>query len=85
MNPQSHLQLSPEGFLFDHYSGASFTLNRSGVRILELLIEGLDRESILQRLETTWPEAGRERLAGDLDGFLARLESHRLLRAGEAS
>ena len=36
MNPQSHLQLSPEGFLFDHYSGASFTLNRSAVRILEL-------------------------------------------------
>ena len=83
MKAQSHLQLSAEGFLFDHYSGASFTANRSGVRILEMLIRGESRDQILQKLRSVY-EVDEERLVRDLDSFLARLESHRLLRGGEA-
>lgn len=78
MSTLDHLELSRQGFLFDHRRGASYTLNPSGVQLLEWLREGLDREALVERMCHTW-DLGAERARRDLDTFLDRLRSQHLL------
>jgi hypothetical protein len=44
------LAISESGFIFDPMSGATFTVNPSGVAIIHALREGLPRADILARL-----------------------------------
>lgn len=78
MERLDHLHLSPQGFLFDHNSGVSYTTNGVGAFVLGRLIagDGLEavRASLLDQYETT-----AERVDRDLEEFVDLLRRHRLL------
>ncbi len=75
MSSATHLKdlaLSDTGFVFDPYTGATFTTNATGLAILHALREGLSRSAIIERI--------RERfdVHGDVDSDLT--EFYQLLR-----
>ena len=76
-----HLALSDNGFLFDTFTGFTYTLNGVGTAILRGLIAGLEREDVLdvllERYEVTYEVASR-----DLEQFISRMEELRLLGEG---
>jgi hypothetical protein len=72
------LAVSESGFVFDPYSGATFSVNASGLCLLEGLKEGLDREGLLGRLEERFDTTGAD-LGRDLDEFLALLRHNGVL------
>ena len=72
------LALNPDGFAFDPTTGESFTLNSTGLALLEALRAGRDPEELAAdlagRFDVTPEDASR-----DVDDFLERLRSFRLL------
>lgn len=44
------LALSESGFVFDPYSGGTFTVNRAGLVLLRALRDGLGRAAVIDRL-----------------------------------
>ena len=72
------LALNPDGFAFDPTTGESFTVNTTGLAILEGLREGLTHEGLtgrlVERFEVTPEDASR-----DVDDFLDHLRAFRLL------
>jgi hypothetical protein len=65
------LALSESGFVFDPYSGGTFTVNRTGMVLLRALRDGLPRTAVIELLR-------REFQVGDADvdsdiGEFARL------------
>ena len=44
------LALSESGFVFDPYSGGTFTVNRAGLVLLRALRDGLPRAAVIDRL-----------------------------------
>lgn len=72
------LALNPDGFAFDPTTGESFTLNPTGLTIIEALREGLVHEEItgllVERFDVAEEEATR-----DVDDFLDHLRAFRLL------
>lgn len=63
------LAISDSGFVFDPYTGATFSANGSGRVILEGLREGLDRAAICARLVENFDVAGED-LPRDIADFL---------------
>lgn len=72
------LALSDSGFVFDPYTGATFSVNQSGLTILRALKDGLSRTEIAERLGAEFDVQGAD-LQRDLDEFV-----HLLRRAGLA-
>jgi hypothetical protein len=72
------LAISESGFLFDPYSGTTFTLNNTGKFILQLLMEGKGIEEIEASLRDKF-EVGEEDLRNDIYEFVSLLEENRLL------
>ncbi len=72
------LALNPDGFAFDPTTGESFTLNATGLAVVEGLREGLAHEQLtahlVEHFEVTPLDASR-----DVDDFLDHLRSFRLL------
>ncbi len=69
------LALSDNGFAFDPYSGATFTINATGVCVLQAMKEGLAREAIGARVRERF-QAGGADVARDVDDFIALLRQH---------
>jgi PqqD family protein of HPr-rel-A system len=78
MSTLEHLELSDSGFLFDHRRGASYTLNSTGVALLRWIDEGADRDTLVLRMIEAWG-IDEPRAAADLDRFLDRLQTQRVL------
>lgn len=78
MNRLRDLALSDTGFVFDPYSGATFTVNPSGLCVLSALKEGLSREAIRARLVERFDVRGGDP-ARDVDEFIDTLRQHGLL------
>ncbi len=72
------LALNPDGFAFDPTTGESFTLNATGLAVLEGLREGLSHEQLTARLAERFDVAPTD-ASHDLDDFLDHLRSFRLL------
>jgi hypothetical protein len=72
------LALNPDGFAFDPTTGESFTLNPTGVRVLEGLRRGLSPEEISAGLveEFDVPESDATR---DVADFMDHLRAFRLI------
>lgn len=69
------LAVSDTGFVFDPYSGSSFSTNASGLEILKKLKEDASRAEILKALQTTFDVAeGEDDLERDLDEFVQLLK-----------
>lgn len=78
MGAMTHLHLSPQGFLFDHHSGLSFTTNSTGAWILDRLIQGAKRQELLNGLVETF-EVEPDTASLDLEEFLGLLRQARVL------
>lgn len=78
MEALTHLHLSPQGFLFDHHSGLSFTTNSTGAWILDRLIKGVERQELLNGLVETF-EVEPDTASLDLEEFLGLLRQARVL------
>lgn len=63
------LAISDSGFVFDPYTGATFSANGSGRLILEGLRDGLDRGAISTQLMAAFDVTGED-LARDIDDFV---------------
>ena len=72
------LALSDSGFVFDPYSGGTFSANATGLAILRGLKDGLGREALLARLRAEF-ELGLDDPARDLDEFLGVLRQNGLV------
>ena len=72
------LALNPDGFAFDPTTGESYTLNATGLAVLEGLRDGLSADELTamltERFEVATDEASR-----DVDDFLDHLRTFRLL------
>ncbi|MFT3767460.1 MAG: HPr-rel-A system PqqD family peptide chaperone [Minicystis sp.] len=72
------IALSDTGFAFDPYSGSTFTVNATGLCVLNALKEGLDGEAILARVRERFDARGAD-VARDVDDFVAALRQHGLI------
>jgi hypothetical protein len=66
------LAISDSGFVFDPYTGATFSANATGRVILEGLRDGDGRQALLGRLAQSF-DAGGQDLPRDLDDFVQTL------------
>jgi len=73
------LAISESGFLFDPYSGTTFTLNNTGKFILQLFMEGNGVEAIEAALRDKF-EVGEEDLLNDIYEFVNLLKENHLLQ-----
>lgn len=74
------LALSESGFVFDPYSGGTFTVNRTGMVLLHALRDGLSRPAIVERLRTDFQVDGAD-LESDIGEFVRLLVQQGLLPA----
>jgi len=74
------LAVSETGFVFDPYTGASFSTNATGYTVLQCLKEGLDRTAILEKLKASF-EMGEEDVERDVDEFIFLLRENGVLPA----
>ena len=72
------LAVSETGFVFDPYSGATFSLNASALCLLRGLKDGLDRDGLIARLEESFDVTGAD-LSRDIDEFLELLHYNGVL------
>ncbi|WP_456396611.1 HPr-rel-A system PqqD family peptide chaperone [Desulfurobacterium sp.] len=72
MNKLNRLAISEEGFIFDPETGNSFTVNKTGLFILNLLKESKDVEDIVEALTEEF-EVDREEAMRDVTDFLEQL------------
>ena len=72
------LAVSETGFVFDPYSGATFSLNASALCLLRGLKEGLDQDKLIARLEESFDVTDAD-LSRDIDEFLELLRYNGVL------
>jgi PqqD family protein of HPr-rel-A system len=69
------LAMSETGFVFDPYSGSTYTVNATGLVILQALKEGLGREALEERVRERFDAKGRD-VERDVDDFVAALRQY---------
>src|SRR5262245_36107789 len=74
------LALSDTGFVFDPYSGGTFTVNATGLAVLTALREGLSRDRIGARLRERFHVASGDP-ERDVDEFVDLLKRHGVVGA----
>jgi PqqD family protein of HPr-rel-A system len=67
------IAVSDTGFVFDPYTGATFTVNQTGRIIFDGLKEGRDRPAIVESLREHFEVRETDDLQRDLDEFVQRL------------
>lgn len=72
------LALNPDGFAFDPTTGESFTLNPTGLVLLEGLRDDEDPQALVARLVERF-DVSAEDASRDVDDFLEHLRAVRLL------
>ncbi len=78
INRLRDLALSESGFLFDPYSGATYTVNQTGRFILQLLKEGKGIEEIQTEMRKNF-DTGDEDVRSDIYEFINLLKENHLL------
>jgi PqqD family protein of HPr-rel-A system len=74
------LALSDSGFVFDPMTGHSFTVNPSGLRILQWLKDGMTSEEVVGRLADTFELEPGEDPGRDVQDFVMQLRECGLVR-----
>lgn len=79
------LALSESGFVFDPYTGATFTANATGLAVLQGLRDGLSRAEVVDRLNQQFvTDSLSDQLESDVGDFLRLLVQQALLSADQA-
>lgn len=80
------LALSESGFVFDPFTGATFTANPTGLLVLQGLRDGLSRSQIVERLRQQFSVDGIfEQVESDVGDFVRLLVQQALLSAEQLS
>jgi PqqD family protein of HPr-rel-A system len=74
------LALSDSGFVFDPMTGHSFTVNATGLCVLQGLKEGKTPEAIVQKLAEGFELESGEDSARDVQDFIVQLRECALIR-----
>lgn len=72
------LAVNKNGFIFDPENGISYTVNETGLFVLQKLQQGLDSEGIIQALCDEY-EVNCNQSRSDLEHFMAMLEALNLV------
>ncbi len=78
------IALSDTGFAFDPFSGSTFTVNTTGLCVLNALKEGLGLPAIHARVRERFDARGAD-VARDVDDFVAALRQHGLVPDDQGS
>ena len=71
------LAISDSGFVFDPFSGGTFTLNETGRTVLQGLRDGLTESEIIDRLRTDF-DAVTPKVEEDVRDFLRTMTEYGL-------
>ncbi len=77
MKIRKNIAISENGFIFNPLTGDSFSVNGTGVFILQKLQDGADEETILQSLMNEY-ELDTYTAERDLNDFLSMLKGYQL-------
>ncbi|GAB6076822.1 HPr-rel-A system PqqD family peptide chaperone [Desulfurobacterium crinifex] len=80
MGKLERLAINDEGFIFDPETGNSYTVNKTGIFIIQLLKEGKNEEEIVKALTEEF-EIGEDEAKRDLVDFLEQLRLYGLVEA----
>jgi hypothetical protein len=85
-NSRTHadLAISDNGFIFDPLAGATYSVNPTGLCVLQSLKEGLRKDAIAQRLVDRFDNATPDPLR-DVDEFIRLLRQHNLIPANAST
>ena len=83
MNIRRNIAISENGFIFNPLTGDSFSVNETGLFILQKLKEGETRETIMSTLQEEF-ELDANSAEIDLNDFLSMLKSYQLTEYEEA-
>ncbi len=82
----SDLAISDSGFVFDPYTGASFTVNLAGLTLLRSLKDGADRRALVAALRDGFEirdgGASPDDFDRDVDEFVSQLRRFDLVPRG---
>jgi PqqD family protein of HPr-rel-A system len=71
------LAISDSGFVFDPFSGGTFTLNETGRAVLQALSDGLTESEVVERLRSSF-EGVTPKVEEDLRDFLRTMAEYGL-------
>ncbi|NLY24065.1 MAG: PqqD family protein [Bacteroidales bacterium] len=83
MNIRRNIAISENGFIFNPLTGDSFSVNETGLFILQKLKEGETRETIMSTLQEEF-ELDANSAEIDLNDFLSMLKSYQLTEYEDA-
>ena len=78
----SHLKqlaINDNGFVFDPRTGHTFTLNATGLAVLDALKRGEPAGQIVAKLTADFELDGSEDVAREVEDFVARLQEYALI------
>ncbi|MFZ0391927.1 MAG: HPr-rel-A system PqqD family peptide chaperone [Calditrichia bacterium] len=78
MNRLSQLAINEEGFVFDPVSGESFTVNSTGLAILNHLKQNESPAEIAAQLAESFEDVPEE-LEQDVQDFIRRLQTYKII------
>ena len=78
MKIRKNIAISENGFIFNPMTGDSFSVNETGVYILQKLKDGGSEETILQNLMDEY-DLDTYTAEKDLNDFLSMLKSYQLI------
>lgn len=73
-----NLYINENGFVFDHRTGLTYTVNHTGIFLLRQLLEGMPRAEIIHALGEKY-DINHQTATGDFDDFLQQLVNFNLL------
>jgi hypothetical protein len=79
MDKLADLAISDSGFVFDPYTGSTFSTNATGRAIFESLRGGASRSAIVEMLEDRFDQRAAADLHRDIDEFVALMRRFELL------
>ena len=78
MQKLKDLAISETGFVFDPYSGATFSANPTALCMLEGLKQGLSRSDLIKRVDETFSVFG-DNVSHDIDELVQTLRAQSLV------
>ena len=72
------ITLTESGFLFDHSSGVTYTLNGTGTAIMQMLLESKESDDIIAELMKRFEVEERD-ARFDLDQFVSQIRKFSLI------